>query len=42
MADDDIATQLALPIEKIQQIGDLVRQTVHMRSPSQTLTWDKE
>jgi NAD+ synthase len=40
LADEEIASQLGLPVEKVQRIRDLVRQTGHMRSPSQTLTWD--
>jgi NAD+ synthase len=40
LENDDIASQLRLPIEKVAQIRDLVRQTDHMRHPSQSLTWE--
>lgn len=38
--DDDIAAQLGLPLEKVQQIRELVRRTEHMRKPSQTISWE--
>jgi NAD+ synthase len=40
MEDGDIAGQLALPLGKVQEIHDLVQQTEHMRSPSQSLCWE--
>jgi NAD+ synthase len=39
LENNDIAGQLNLPKEKVQQIRDLVLQTDHMRHPSQTLSW---
>jgi NAD+ synthase len=36
----DIASQLNLPLEKVQQIREVVEQTDHMRHPSQSLTWE--
>ena len=38
--DDDIASQLNQPIEKVGEIHELVKQTAHMRHPSQSLTWE--
>jgi NAD+ synthase len=40
LEDEAIASQLGLPIEKVQQIRELVRQTEHMRHPSQSLSWE--
>jgi len=40
MDETEIAEQLALPVGKVQEIQDLVRQTEHMRDPSQSLTWE--
>ena len=39
MEEADIAGQLALPLAKVQEIHDLVRQAEHMRTPSQSLAW---
>jgi NAD+ synthase len=40
MEDEDISTQLNIPVEKVQQIRNLILKTEHMRNPSQTLTWE--
>jgi hypothetical protein len=40
LENDDIVSQLDLPIERVQQIRQLVRLTEHMRQPSQSLSWD--
>jgi NAD+ synthase len=40
LENDDIASQLDLPVDKVQQIRELVQQTEHMRHPSQSLTWE--
>lgn len=40
LENDDIASQLDLPADKVQQIRELVQQTEHMRHPSQSLTWE--
>jgi NAD+ synthase len=40
MDDAEISTQLQLPLDKVHQVRELVRQTEHMRLPSQTLAWD--
>lgn len=37
---DDIASQLNQPVEKVGQIRKLVEETEHMRRPSQSLTWE--
>jgi NAD+ synthase len=39
--DADIAHQLSITPEKIGEIHALVRQTRHMRNPSQSLSWDE-
>ena len=38
--DGNIAGQLSLPVEKVLEIHSLVQQTEHMRTPSQSLTWE--
>jgi NAD+ synthase len=40
LEDQDIAGQLALPLDKVEQIHALVRQSEHMRNPSQSLSWE--
>jgi NAD+ synthase len=40
LENSDIAAQSNVPVEKVQQIRDLVRQTEHMRHPSQSLSWE--
>ena len=40
MDDQNIATQLNLSLEKVQEIRNLVKNTSHMRNPSQSVTWD--
>ncbi len=40
MDNDAISEQLDLPGGKVQEIRNLVQQTEHMRTPSQSLTWE--
>jgi len=39
LTDEDIASQLKLEIEKVQEIRNLMANTDHMRHPSQSLEW---
>ena len=40
LADEEIASQLGLPLEQVRQIRSVVSLTEHMRNPSQTVTWE--
>jgi NAD+ synthase len=41
LEDGDIAAQLNLTLQQVQQIRALVQRTEHMRNPSQSIRWEE-